>query len=287
VNQATPDQEVHSAIRHGLGTARTSVVSITSGKGGVGKTTLVTNIAVQLAAEGRRVLILDGDLGMANVDIMFNVRPKATIHDIVRGEATVSEILVEVCRGVTLIPGGSGVFELQNLSVFEKQSLLHQVSALGSSYDVMLIDTAPGIDDNVLYLNSAAQEICVVVTPDPASLADSYALIKVLHQRCRENRFSIICNQVKDEADGRKLFEKLDSVANKFLYVSLDFVGSIPADPILRQCNRMQQIVSRVEPNSPSACAFSKLAQGFKRYEVSTECKGSLQFFWEQLVRMA
>jgi flagellar biosynthesis protein FlhG len=286
VNQATFDEKVQST-RHGLGTARTSVISITSGKGGVGKTTLVTNLAIQLAAEGRRVLILDGDLGMANVDIMFNVRPKKTIHDIVTGEAEISEILLEVSRGVTLIPGGSGVFELQNLSVYEKQSLLHQVSALGTSYDVMLIDTAPGIDDNVLYLNSAAQEICVVVTPDPASLADSYALIKVLHQRCRENRFSIVCNQVKDEADGRKLFEKLDSVASKFLYVSLDYVGSIPADPTLRQCNRMQQIVSRSEPNSPAACAFSKLAQGFKRYETAAECKGSLQFFWEQLVRMA
>ncbi len=266
---------------------RTRVISITSGKGGVGKTTLVSNLAIQLAAQGQRVLILDGDLGMANVDIMFNVRPQKTIHDIVRGEATVDQVLMPVARGVTLLPGGSGVFDLQNLSVFEKQSILEQVSALGSLYDVMLIDTAPGIDDNVLYLNSAAQEICVVVTPDPSSLADSYALIKVLHQRCRENRFSIICNQVKDEADGRKLFERLDSVANQFLYVSLDLKGWVPTDPILRQCNRQQQIVSRSQPNAPSTAAFSLLAQGFKGLEDTAECKGSLQFFWEQLVRVA
>lgn len=276
-----------SGLRHGLGSARTSVISITSGKGGVGKTTLVTNLALQIAREGKRVLILDGDLGMANVDIMFGVRPEKTIHDIVRGDAEISEILVEVARHVTLIPGGSGVFDLQNLSVFEKQTLLDQVSALGNHYDVMLIDTAPGIDDNVLYLNSAAQEICVVVTPDPASIADSYALIKVLNQRCRENRFSIICNQVKDEADGRKLFEKLDSVAAKFLYVSLDYLGSVPQDPILRQCTRSQQLVSRVHPESPSARAISKLAQGFNGVQTSSECKGSLQFFWEQLVRLA
>jgi flagellar biosynthesis protein FlhG len=273
--------------RHGLGDARTSVISVTSGKGGVGKTTLVINLALQLAKSGKRVLILDGDLGMANVDIMFGVRAERTILDIVKGEADISEVLLEVSRNVTLIPGGSGIFDLQNLSVFEKQALLDQVSALGPSYDVMLIDTAPGIDDNVLYLNNAAQEICVVVTPDPASLADSYALIKVLHQRCRENRFSVICNQVKDEADGRKIFERLDSVAAKFLHVSLDYLGGIPADPILRQATRSAQIVSRAYPEAPSSRAISQLSQRFRGCGAVQECKGSLQFFWEQLVRLA
>jgi flagellar biosynthesis protein FlhG len=287
VSAFSNDFNTSGYVRHGLGTARTTVISITSGKGGVGKTSLVTNMALQLANEGKRVLILDGDLGMANVDIMFNVRAKKTIHDLVTGEAEIGEVLMEVAKNVSLIPGGSGIFELQNMSMFEKQALLDQVSALGHSYDVMLIDTAPGIDDNVLYLNSAAQEICVVVTPEPASIADSYALIKVLNQRCRENRFSIICNQVKDEADGRKLFERLDSVAHKFLYVSLDYLGSVPADPILRQATRSQQLVSRVSPDAPSSRAISKLVQGFKGYEARSECKGSLQFFWEQLVRLA
>jgi flagellar biosynthesis protein FlhG len=271
----------------GFDSPRTRVISVTSGKGGVGKTTLVSNIALQLAAEGKRVLILDGDLGMANVDIMFNARSTRNVHDIIRGEASVRDVIVEVARGVSLIPGGSGVFELQDLSVFEKQALLHEVSGLGQEYDVMLIDTAPGIDRNVLYLNSAAQEICVVVTPDPASLADSYALIKVLNMTCKENRFSIICNQVKDESDGRKLFEKLDSIANRFLYVSLDYRGSIPTDPILRQSNRSQQLVTRAHPGSPSSLAIRKLAQKLKGYESSTECKGGLQFFWEQLIGVA
>lgn len=270
-----------------FGGGRTRVISITSGKGGVGKTTLVANVALQLGKEGKRVLILDGDLGMANVDIMFNVRPTRTIRDVLSGQAGIQDILIEVARNVTLIPGGSGIFELQNLSVFEKQVLLDQIGGLGASYDYMLIDTAPGIDENVLYLNSAAQEICVMVTPEPASLADSYALIKVLNQRCRENKFSIICNEVKDEADGQRLFSRLNEIAHRFLYVSLDYKGSIPADPVLRQATRAQKLVAVSNPESSASCAIRKIAQKFKGYEAVEECKGSLQFFWEQLVGVA
>lgn len=270
--------------RHGLGTARTRVISITSGKGGVGKTSIVSNMALQMAREGKRVLILDGDLGMANVDIMFGVRSTKHILDVIKGEIALQDILIEVAPNVTLIPGGSGVFDLQNLTVFEKQALLHEVSSLGSSYDVMLIDTAPGIDDNVLYLNSAAQEICVIITPEPASLADSYALIKVLNQRCRENRFSIICNQVKDAVDGEKLFSKLDQIAQKFLYVSLDYKGSIPADPNLRQATRAQTLVTRAYPESASSVAIKKMTTEIVGESQVDTCKGGLQFFWEQLV---
>jgi len=266
---------------------RTRVISITSGKGGVGKTSVVSNMALQFAAQGKRVLILDGDLGMANVDIMFNVRAQRHILDVVKGECTLQEILLNPAPNITLIPGGSGVFDLQNLTVYEKQALLNEVSTLGNDYDVMLIDTAPGIDDNVLYLNSAAQEICVVVTPEPASIADSYALIKVLNQRCRENRFSIVCNQVKDEADGQKLFQRLDQVANQFLYVSLDYKGSIPNDPNLRQSTRAQQLVTRAYPDAPSTQAFRKVAANILGNSQPNEIKGGLQFFWEQLVGVA
>jgi len=266
---------------------KTRTISITSGKGGVGKTSIVTNLAVQLGREGKRTLILDGDLGMANVDIMFGVRPKQNIYDVLRGEAEMKDILLDVAENVTLIPGASGLFDLQNLNMFEKQLLLDRVSGLGADYDFMLIDTAPGIDDNVLYLNSAAQEICVVVTPDPASVADSYALIKVLNQRYKENRFSIICNQVKDEADGFRLYEKLNEVTSRFLYVSLDYRGTVPTDPILRQAVRSQKVVSNSQPDAPSANAIRKLSHKFKGFEHVEECKGNLQFFWEQLIGVA
>lgn len=287
LNENSAQQNNPQNARAGFGSGRTRVISITSGKGGVGKTSLVSNLALQMGQEGKRVLILDGDFGMANVDIMFNVRPEKSLHDVVKGEVSLRETLIEVARNVTLIPGGSGIFDLQNLNMFEKQFLLDEVSGLGSSYDYMLIDTAPGIDDNVLYLNSAAQEICVIVTPDPASVADSYALIKVLHQRYRENRFSIICNQVKDEADGARLFERLDSVAHRFLYVSLDYKGSIPMDPNLRQATRAQQLVTRSHPETIATQSIAKMAQKFNGYVPVDECKGSLQFFWSQLVGVA
>lgn len=277
----------YSATRVSGRTRGTRTVSVTSGKGGVGKTSLVSNIALTLGREGQRILILDGDLGMANVDIMFGVRPERTIFDVVRGDAEMRDILTEVAPNVTLIPGGSGIFDLQNLSVFEKQILLDQVSSLGEGFELMLVDTAPGIDDNVLYLNAAAQEINVVVTPDPASIADSYALIKVLNQRYRENRFSIICNQVRDEAEGLKLFERLNDVAGRFLNVGLDYKGSVPMDLNLRQATKSQQLVMKAYPDTAASTAMRRIAHKFKAYTSPETAKGSLQFFWEQLIGVA
>ena len=272
----------------GTGARGVRTISITSGKGGVGKTSVVANLAIQLGKEGKRVLILDGDLGMSNVDIMFAARPERTIHDVVRGRATAEEATIEVARNVRLLAGGSGVFELQNLSAFEKQLLLDQVGAIGAEFDFMLIDTAPGLADHVLYLNSAAQEIVVVVSPDPASVADSYALIKVLNQKCRENRFSILCNQVRDEAEGLRLFRRIDEVASRFLCVALDYKGSVPLDPILRQATKSQELVCRSRPDAPSAEALRKIAQRFRGPVVETDgCKGGLQFFWERALGVA
>jgi len=286
------DDSSDSAFQGSFGTgdrARgTRTIAITSGKGGVGKTSILANVALQLGKEGKRVLILDGDLGMSNVDIMFAARAERNIRDVMRGECTAQEALIQVARNVSLLPGGSGVFELQNLCAFEKQVLLDQVGGLGADFDFMLIDTAPGIADNVLFLNSAAQEICVVVTPDPASIADSYALIKVLNQRHRENRFSIVCNQVRDDAEGLRLFRRIDDVASRFLCVGLDYKGCIPNDPILRHAIKSQELVCRARPDAPSAEALRKLANRLRGPAAEVEsCKGGLQFFWERVLNVA
>ncbi len=269
----------------------TRVISVTSGKGGVGKSTVVANLAVEFEKRGQRVLMFDGDLGMANLDIMFGMKPKYSVQDVIDGSVEMRDILLHVTPSISLIPGGTGLFELQKLPVHAKQFLLDQVSDLGTIYDVMLIDTAPGIADNVLYLNSAAQEIVVVLTPDPSSLTDAYALIKVLHQRQRESKFSVVCNQVRDDADGQRVFERLQSVIAQFLPVTLTYRGAIPSDPSLRQCTRGQQIICKSLPQAESARALSSLAQALLESGVEqsheVECKGSLQFFWKQLIGAA
>jgi flagellar biosynthesis protein FlhG len=265
----------------------TRTISITSGKGGVGKTTLVCNVAAELGRMGHRVLILDGDLGMANVDIMFGMRTHMNIGHVLENQCMLNEILVEVAPNVHLIPGGSGIYGLSKLDTLQKHILLDQVSRLNRNFDYMIIDTAPGIDDHVLYLNSAAQEILVVVTPDPTSLTDAYALIKVLHQRHRENRFSIVTNMVRDEADGRQVFQKLSDVAGRFLCVSLNYRGFIPNDLILRQSNRAQQLVVQMQSRCPSGTAIRELAENLKDSQRFSELKGGIQFFWNQLSGVA
>jgi len=265
----------------------TRTISITSGKGGVGKTTMVCNLAAELGRKGHRVLILDGDLGMANVDIHFGVRTSLNIGHVLSHQCELEEVITPVAENVHLIPGGSGIYGLSKLEPLQKHVLLDQVGRLNRNYDYMLIDTAPGIDDHVLYLNSAAQEICVVVTPDPTSLTDAYALIKVLHLRHRENHFSVITNMVRDENDGRQVFQKLSDVADRFLCVSLNYRGSVPNDLILRQSIRAQQLVVQMQSKSPSASAIRTIAENLKDSQRFTELKGGIQFFWNQLSGVA
>lgn len=266
---------------------RIRTISITSGKGGVGKSTLVSNLALHLSHQGQRVLIFDGDLGMANVDVMFGIRTTHTIEHVLSGEKALKEIIVEVAPGVFLIPGGSGVDGLQNIDIFQKKFLLDQVSELNGSFDVMLIDTASGIDDNVLYLNSAAQEIWAVVTPDPSSLTDAYALIKVLHKKFGESRFSVVANMVQDEDEALSIFKRLSDVAQKFLCVSLDYKGFVPSDTNLRTATKSQQLVTQSQPRSPSSYAIKVLSEKLNVYRPISAPKGGMQFFWEQLVGVA
>lgn len=269
----------------------TKTISITSGKGGVGKTTLVTNLAYDLSQRGHRVLVLDGDLGMANADIFFNVKPTGTILDVLKGTKEIEEVITPVSNNLSLISGGSGLVELNRMNAFERRGLVESVRSLDSMFDVMLIDTAPGISDNVLYLNSAAQEVVVVITPDPASLADSYALIKVLHQEYRENHFSIICNQMRDEVEGMSLFNRFQDVVQKFLHIGLDYVGSLQADNLVRKASQNQRLILRQDPQSrigqQMQSVGTRLERDLSHLAVNSRSKGGIQFFWDQVVGVA
>lgn len=267
--------------------AATKTLTITSGKGGVGKSTLVANMALWLGRRGNRVLLIDGDFSMANLDIMFGKRAYKSIYDIVSDQHTLSEVMLEVEQNVFLIPGGSGIRELTKMNDIQRRNFLDQVGELPGRFDYLIIDTAPGIDDNVLYLNSAVNEINVVLTPDPSSLADSYALIKVLNQSHKEERFSVICNMVKDEAEGLALFRRLSDVAAKFLCVSLDYKGCVPNDLALRAATKSQQLVVKIQPQAQSSLAIRAIAEKLKGSSDIEKTKGGIQFFWEQVFGVA
>ncbi len=265
----------------------TKTISITSGKGGVGKTTLIANLAIELKKRGQRVLIFDGDLGMANVDIMFGVRSNGHILDVVNGKKSITDILTEIEPQVHLIPGGSGVADYNTLSAFQRRALLDSLSSLEMHYDYLLIDTAPGIADNVLYLNNSAQAAAVIITPEPASFADSYALIKVLNQRFRDDRFAIICNQVRDEREGHHLFQKFHEVVSRFLYVSLEYWGSVQSDDKLRAATHQQRLILKHDPQAISSVGIAGLCDQMMATPSFDRTKGGLQVFWESLVGVA
>jgi len=271
-----------------MGSSRkTRTISITSGKGGVGKSTITANIAYALALQGRKVLILDGDLGMANIDIMFGAKAENNIHDLLMGEKEIQEILTPLAPNIDLISGGSGIVELNRMNSLERRAVVESVQSLDSQYDYLLIDTAPGISDNVLYLNSASQMSAIVINPDPSSIADSYALIKVLNKEYKETRFSIICNQVRDDADGLALFNRFNEVVSRFLFVGLDYWGSIAQDPLIRKTSQAQRLILKHEPISEAAKQLLNVSARLERAMNKPSNKAGLQFFWEQVVGVA
>lgn len=266
---------------------RTKTLSITSGKGGVGKTTLACNVAYALSMRGHRVLMFDGDLGMANVDIMFGVKSNGHIQQVLSGEREITEIITPVAPNIDLISGGSGIVEMSRLNALSRRGLLDAVSSIENLYDYMLIDTAPGISDNVLYLNSAVQVPAVVINPDPASLADSYALIKVLNQEYKKNHFAIICNQVRDEADGLALFNRFSDVVSRFLFIGLDYWGSLSQDPVMRKMNHQQRLIMKQDLQSSSAKQITQIMMRGERALAMQEQSAGLGQFWEQVVGVA
>lgn len=270
-------------------TAATSLrtMSITSGKGGVGKTNVVVNLALELARLGRKVLLIDADLGLANVDVVLGLAPKYSIHDVIQGEKTLQEVVVEGPLGVKILPASSGVSELAQLSNEEKLMILQELDAYDTDADTVLIDTAAGISDMVLYFNTAAQERVVVATGEPTSLTDAYALIKVLYTQRQERRFKILVNNVPDARAAKEVYRKLAMAADHFLGgLSLDYLGFIPSDPSVNKSVMQQRALVEAYPNSPAAQAIKRLAIDLVNMPVE-QTSGNIKFFWRRLVNMA
>ena len=262
----------------------TRVYSITSGKGGVGKTAVTANIAVSLAKLGKKVLILDADLGLANIDVVFGLAPKYNLNHFFSGEQELSAILVDGPSGVKILPAGSGVQNFTRLDSQQKQKLLDSLDLMHNDFDFVLIDTEAGISENVTYFNTAAQEILVVTTPDPTAITDAYALMKLLSTQYHEKRFNLVVNMIQTEEEALDVYRKLTMVANRYLDISIEFLGSIPADRQMIDAIRKQKVIVELYPASRITSAFSQLAGTLCSEQIPCQPKGGIQFFWKKLL---
>ena len=280
----TPD--VGGMAVNAMANSGTAVYAITGGKGGIGKTALTANLAYNLALQGKRVLILDADLGLANIDVMFGLAPAYNLSHFFAGVQDLSAILADGPYGIKILPAGSGIQHVTRLDNQQKIRLLDALDALQLTFDFLLIDTEAGISENVTYFNTAAQEIIVMTTPDPTAITDAYALMKLLSTEYHEKHFNLVVNQVSRDGDALTVFKKLTMVASRYLDVSLDYLGSIPHDRQLIEAIRRQRVVSEVYPHAKSAIAFANLASHLCLEPASQEPKGGLQFFWKRLLSL-
>jgi len=264
---------------------RPKVIAVTSGKGGVGKTNVVGNLAIVCQRKGKRVVIFDADLGLANIDIIMGLNPKLNIEHVIKGEKGLSDIIVRGPEGVAIIPASSGVEELVHLTEGHKLNLLSEFDTLDKMFDMLLIDTGAGISSNVVYFNAAAQERIVVVTPEPTSITDAYALMKVMYYQHGVKNFFLLLNMVKDEKQAKSVFESLTNVAARFLAgVSIEYVGFIPWDSLLKKAVGKREPIVCSHPEASSSAHFRDLADCILKRTEDIVVDGNIKFFWKRLM---
>ncbi len=259
------------------------VITVTSGKGGVGKSNLALGLGLALARMGRKVLIWDADLGLANIDVLLGLKTTATIHDLLNGTKTLSDIIVDGPAGLRIMPAASGILELGELSEGQKQRLLSEFDDWDDDLDYLLIDTAAGIGSNVLYFNLAAQERIVVLTNEPTSITDAYALIKVLSTRYQQDSFHILPNQVSGAKEAKNVFGLISSVADKHLQVSLHFLGFVPRDEAVTAAVRAQKPFLLTAPDSVASRNIEEIAKRLQANPPDQFAGGGLVFFLNRL----
>jgi flagellar biosynthesis protein FlhG len=280
-DQASNPTQAHSQQTGDHSLFHSRVVAITSGKGGVGKTNVVGGLAMSLAKMGQRVVLLDADFGLANLDILFGLLPKFTIEHVIHGERVIEEIITEGPDGVRLIPATSGIQELTKMDASAELRLIQGLQRVAVGTDWLLIDTGAGIHDSVIKLLMAAQEVVLVSTPEPTSLVDAYAMIKVVHIRDQAKPIWLLVNNAQNQEEAEDAVEQIQAAAQRFLGKDVNSLGMVPADAHILQAVRQQQGVVGLYPACPASKAFQHISQ--RLMEKVPLKKDGFNAFWKDL----
>lgn len=259
------------------------VITVTSGKGGVGKTNVSVNLAINFTRQGKRVVIFDADFGLANIEIIFGVSPKYSLFDMIYNQMSITDILTDAPFGIEFISGGSGIQEMVNLSKEEYQYMIQRLNELDSLADIIIIDTGAGISDTVLDFISASNEVIVVTTPEPTAVTDAYATLKAMKKReadFQNKHVNLLVNKVSSEADGLEIYNKLNKVTERFLGIKLNNIGFLPYDRLLERAVIEQKPVSILYPKSEISKGFERISDnilGDKTYNQNKNQNGISQ----------
>lgn len=260
------------------------VIAIAAGKGGVGKSSISINLAVALAKNKRKVLLFDADLSLANIDIMLGLPAKSNLSHVMQGLCSLHDILIKGPYDISIIPSAPGREYMTRLSKAEHAGIINAFNDLTESFDYMIIDTAAGISDTVLSFACSSQDIIVVVCDEPTSLADAYALIKIMHQSYEWSHFHILANMIQNPKEGRLLFNKLYRLTEQFLDVSLDYLGMIPFDKLMREAVKKQKTLFDMNAQCAAAKAIIQVAHQIEQWPRQTDLKGNTSFFIERFI---
>ena len=280
-------ESLRRRLGSGGGSPPLRVIAVTSGKGGVGKTHVAANLAVLAARAGRRVLIIDADLGLANVEIVYGIAPRYHLGHLLDGVATLDDVLASGPHGIRVLPAGAGTQELTHLDEERRLRLIGALDPVEDRFDTVIIDSGAGIGENVLFFVGAAQEAILVVNTEPPSLTHSYAAVKVLSKTMGVRRFGLLVNQTPGEVTARETFERLAGITDRFLDVELRYLGSLPRDENVHRAVMVQRPVVDLFPQSPVSRALADIAGKLFDSPPPRHLDGGIKFLWERLFREA
>ncbi len=263
------------------------VIAVSGGKGGVGKSNISVNLSIALAELRRRVLLVDADLGLANVDVLLGLKARHNLADVLAGTHSLRDVLVSGPAGMKIVPAASGVPHMAALGAREHAGLINAFSELSDQVDILIVDTAAGISDTVISFVRAAHEVLVVVCDEPSSITDAYALIKVLNKAQGMQRFRVVANMTRNPQEGRSMFAKLNAVCERFLDVTLQYVGNIPFDENVRKAVQKQTALLEYAPHTKASVAIRELAKVVDQWPLPSAPTGGLEFFVERLLQAA